>query len=435
MMKNKGRADQQEPVYQGPGVSELLRTTRERAGQDLKTVSDVLRIRYVYLDAIEEGRFNDLPGKAYVVGFVRAYADHLGLDSDEVVKRFKAEIDGLEGKAELVFPSPVTEQSIPGGAIILIGLILLGGAYGGWYFLSSQDRNVAELVPDLPAKFAEMVERVKGDPVTDQIVVTEETAPSETQAVTSTDPAQAVDETDSHDMAQKAREALEKAEGDGAQNDTTIETVKVEEPVELANNVTEQAEQTPDQAVEQAQESAQTQAVAENTPAPAEQAEESVNDAAQTVTQATDAAQKLEENTQADAREEEQTSEPEAVAEAETPAAAQVDAEAEADVEPEPQAPAQPVVMTEKVVLKAIDYAWVQVTDHEGSVVHTQVLNQGEEYQIPAKTGLILRTGNAGGLEIFVDGEKVPSVGDAGEVRRKIHLNPEKLIAGTAVES
>ncbi len=416
MMKNRGRAEQQEPVYQGPGVSELLRTTRERAGQDLKTVSDVLRIRYVYLDAIEEGRFSELPGKTYVVGFVRAYADHLGLDCEEVVKRFKAEIDGLEGKAELVFPSPVTEQSIPGGAIILIGLILLGGAYGGWYFLSSQDRSVAELVPDLPAKFAEMVERVKGDPVADQIVVTEQTASAASQSTTASDTPQGVSEADSHDMAKKAREALEKAEGEETQAATAVETVKVEENGDTAATATEQAEEAAEQAVTQAE--TQAQAGADTTEATAEQVEATAAEAGQANESAAGETVVVEENN-------------DVVPAAETEQAA----EAEAEAKPEPQAPAEPVVMNEKVVLKAVDYAWIQVTDQEGSVVHTQVLNQGEEYQIPAKTGLILRTGNAGGLEIFVDGEKVPSVGDAGEVRRKIHLNPEKLIAGTAVES
>ena len=102
-MRNKGQTPVQQQ-FSGPGASELLKTTRERAGQDLQTVAQVLRIRHVYLEAIEGGRFDELPGKTYVVGFVRAYAEYLGLDSEEVVKRFKDEIAGLEGKAELVFP-------------------------------------------------------------------------------------------------------------------------------------------------------------------------------------------------------------------------------------------------------------------------------------------------------------------------------------------
>jgi cytoskeleton protein RodZ len=105
------------------------------------------------------------------------------------------------------------------------------------------------------------------------------------------------------------------------------------------------------------------------------------------------------------------------------------------EVPTEEPAPVEVQVMDEEVLLKAVDYSWIQVTQTDGTVVHTQVLNAGEQYRIPAKPGLILRTGNAGGLEIYVDGEKAPSIGGAGEVRRKVLMNPKKLLAGNAVES
>ena len=62
------------------GVAALLRRRREELGRDVPTVARQLRIRAVYITAIEEGRLQDLPGTAYAVGFVRAYADYLGLD-------------------------------------------------------------------------------------------------------------------------------------------------------------------------------------------------------------------------------------------------------------------------------------------------------------------------------------------------------------------
>jgi cytoskeleton protein RodZ len=44
-----------------------------------------------------------------------------------------------------------------------------------------------------------------------------------------------------------------------------------------------------------------------------------------------------------------------------------------------------------------------------------------------------MRTGNAGGLEITVDGNPAPSIGRAGAVRRNVALDPQALMAGTAV--
>jgi len=408
-MRNKGRDAQQEPVFTGPGVSELLKTTRERAGQDLQVISQVLRIRYIYLEAIEGGRYDELPGKTYVVGFVRAYAEHLGLDSNEVVKRFKLEVDGLEGRSELMFPSPVTEQSVPGGAIIMIGLVVLAAAYGGWYFLSSQDRSVAELVPDLPAKFAEMMDRVKNGQQEEAPapVETAQESPMGEQAPSVSN--EQVSETDAQDMAQKAMESLEKAKAETKETEQVVETVKLNEKVNDEVVAQEQVEQ----------EAAPQNVVEETAEKVVETVEEKVEEAVSAEVEA--------ETLTAPAVETEETPAvtEEKVEETSTPATPAV----------ENEAPAEPQVMTEKVMLKAVDYSWIQVTDADGNVIHTQVLNEGEEYQIPQTPGLILRTGNAGGLEIYVDGTKVPSIGEAGEVRRKVQINPEKLLAGKAVES
>ncbi len=385
-MRNKGQTPVQQQ-FSGPGASELLKTTRERAGQDLQTVAQVLRIRHVYLEAIEGGRFDELPGKTYVVGFVRAYAEYLGLDSEEVVKRFKDEIAGLEGKAELVFPSPVTEQSVPGGAIILIGMIIIGAAYGGWYFLSSQDRSMAELVPDLPAKFAEMIDKVKSNQ-------TEESAVEATPApVVEEKTAEPIGEADSHEMAAAARAALEEAEKQAPEDEVKpIETVKVEDKKdEVAATVTEKVEKTAEK-VEDA-------------------VEESVAAAAEKVEKAVEPVEKKVE---------------EAVA---TPVVEAVAPKPE----PAPE-PAKPQVMTQKIVLKAVDYSWLQIVNPDGSVKETLVLNNGEEYTTPQTYGYSLRTGNAGGLEIYVDDKKAPSIGGAGDVLNKVLLDPKKLLAGKAVK-
>ena len=61
-------------------VGQDLRDARLRRGEDLATVSRALKIRKDHLEALEEDRLEDLPGKTYAIGFVRSYARHLGLD-------------------------------------------------------------------------------------------------------------------------------------------------------------------------------------------------------------------------------------------------------------------------------------------------------------------------------------------------------------------
>lgn len=60
-------------------IGAALREARMAQGLDITDCADAIFIRARYLTAIEDGRFEDLPDAAYVAGFVRAYADHLGV--------------------------------------------------------------------------------------------------------------------------------------------------------------------------------------------------------------------------------------------------------------------------------------------------------------------------------------------------------------------
>src|SRR5207302_10550694 len=76
----------------GPGpymAGAMLRHQREALGLDLADVAAALRINPAYLAALEAGRPDELPGAVYAIGFIRAYADHLGLDNREMLRLFK----------------------------------------------------------------------------------------------------------------------------------------------------------------------------------------------------------------------------------------------------------------------------------------------------------------------------------------------------------
>ena len=58
-----------------------LRAARLRRGLELEEVAEQTRISRRYLRALEEERFELLPGDAYAKSFLRSYADYLGLDA------------------------------------------------------------------------------------------------------------------------------------------------------------------------------------------------------------------------------------------------------------------------------------------------------------------------------------------------------------------
>jgi cytoskeleton protein RodZ len=93
----------------------------------------------------------------------------------------------------------------------------------------------------------------------------------------------------------------------------------------------------------------------------------------------------------------------------------------EAEEKPEPPA-AHPIV------LKALENTWLEIRNSSHAVVFSRVLNQGEEYWVPEdQTTLYMTLGNAGGLQIVVEGQPVPLLGGKGQVKRNVLLSVESL--------
>ncbi|MGO4847820.1 DUF4115 domain-containing protein, partial [Inquilinus sp. 2KB_12] len=94
--------------------------------------------------------------------------------------------------------------------------------------------------------------------------------------------------------------------------------------------------------------------------------------------------------------------------------------------------PPAPVVGDGHIVLRATADSWVQVRDRQGGLVMTRVMAAGETYAVPSQDGQRLTTGNAGGLQIEVDGQPATALGAPGQVVRNVALDAQKLRGGPA---
>jgi len=90
----------------------------------------------------------------------------------------------------------------------------------------------------------------------------------------------------------------------------------------------------------------------------------------------------------------------------------------------EPEAPPQ-------VVLEITENSWIEIRNAEGAAILRQILKPGDEYTVPDEEGLIMSTGNAGGITIKVGNQTLPPIGKSAEVRRDILLDPENLLNST----
>ena len=469
------------------GVGALLKASRLRIGEELSEVSDVLRIRNVYLEAIEDDRYQDLPGPTYAIGFIRAYADHLGLDSDEIIHRFKGWTSGEELLSNLVFPEPISQAGIPGGAIVFVGALVVILTYGVWYVNTSEDGFLAELISAVPDRLARLADekskpeqappapepiRKDSDPKTESETqsaapaepektprVAEPATPAPAPASEMTDQATPESEKAPEKVAEKAPQAAPAPEPK-PDAQTPAETEK-KPGTEEAPEQQAAAWEPPPGVVKPPESPPAPQLVAPQPAAPAEAAPATASIGApvsvgvtspaapetriapptrtpEPVNAPTVVPMDMIPSVPASPRPQAQaaTVAPEASVAASTSAAAP-GREETPEVQSAAETPARETPAAGgagRIVVKAKTNSWIQVRDDAaGELVLTRMLMSGASYIVPDRSGLTLSTGNAGALEILVDGEPVPAVGGEGTVRRRIVLDAERLKSGTAV--
>lgn len=133
-----------ESYIAGSSLGVALRQARLKRKLGLEDVSNVLRIRKDYLQAIEQGNYRALPGPTYAVGFIRAYAEHLGLHAGDAVRRYKEEVGYVRAGPNLSFPQPSSESRLPGLALLAGAALTIGILYGAWYMFSPAEPPAGE---------------------------------------------------------------------------------------------------------------------------------------------------------------------------------------------------------------------------------------------------------------------------------------------------
>jgi len=126
------------------GFGEKLRRERELRGISLDQIATATKISTRMLKALEDEKFDLLPGGIFNKGFVRAYAKFLGIDEDQAVADFVAASGPEEPLNNLPVITDVPERptrqvddegTISWNTIVVLVLVVVIG-YGGWWFYS-----------------------------------------------------------------------------------------------------------------------------------------------------------------------------------------------------------------------------------------------------------------------------------------------------------
>jgi cytoskeleton protein RodZ len=150
--QDKTAKEEASPPAREERIGLQLKNARSDKNLSLTDVAEELKIRKIYIEAIEKGLFSDLPGPTYAIGFVRSYAKLLDLDQVAIVERFRSEIAGLEKETELHFLVPENERRFPGMALVGASLALAAAVYGGWYVMAGRAGGEATVANSAGAK-------------------------------------------------------------------------------------------------------------------------------------------------------------------------------------------------------------------------------------------------------------------------------------------
>jgi hypothetical protein len=110
-------------------IGDSLREARTRRGLSPADVHKAVRIRERYLTALEEERWDMLPGDAYTKGFLRTYSEYLGLDGQLYVDEYNARIARHDEEPPSFVPHASAEtRHLQRGILTALAAILVVGA-------------------------------------------------------------------------------------------------------------------------------------------------------------------------------------------------------------------------------------------------------------------------------------------------------------------
>ena len=408
-------------------IGQYLRTTRQERGEDLYDIADFLRIRPSYLFALEEGDLDAMPGRPYAFGFMRSYADYLGFDGHAVVAEVKGLLEGVP-PARIQAPRRPVESRRPAWSLVTACIILLVAALGAWKVVTGGHSDTLSRIASLPGQIGAYLSSVIDS---DRDIVQPLPPPAQVRTASGTalppatkqDPVvdRGRDEPEIIAADPKSDEVAEETPPPATDGEVVAEVERIEAPESTATVpvIVRQIDvgnlRQPAPAVEAGLPERLASSPAGET-VEVEPLDQALLDKAQHLASDT-VPQESQDPVSANASE--------ISRETATALLGRLQAgtgNGEQRVYGEPLADA-------RVVLVARESSWIQIKSSERDYIRSRTLEPGDRFALPNRNDLALWTGNAGGLEVVVDGRNLGRLGSHGAVMRDVALSPEMLLA------
>lgn len=133
----------------------LLRQTREDKGLSLDEIASKIKLPARAIKFLEEGHITDLPHPVYARGFMKSYAEILGIDREEIIEHLQKAFP-MDGEDDTPEPGPVGRLTVDADSgsgrmlvffVLFLSISLIIG--GGWFFYSKYADSSVESIKGL----------------------------------------------------------------------------------------------------------------------------------------------------------------------------------------------------------------------------------------------------------------------------------------------
>ena len=417
-------------------IGAVLADARLAQGMQVSEVAQLLRISKQYLKDIEAGDFDQLPGPTYVSGYLRTYAQTVGVADAGLAERYRQLLDAESATVHYKFPTDSQRPQRSGAMVASIVVMFAIVGYGGWYVMGkpdltmltgSDDTGVASnVVREATDKGGTPAAIISADSNLDVAVDVEDvdvyigtraTATGDAGGDAGGDANASVTEQPAIATAQTG------VQSELRQDDMTASVVDGDTDLASASAVAadDTASSNPDTnsmatATATDDEDASLAGLAQPAGSTTDTAQ---TGAAQTGTLETDAVDTAAGETITVETQAAETAAGNAVADggADTSSPSSMSGVAYAG-QPDPAF---------EITIRAKGTSWVEIIRNDGDEVMTRLMRDGEFYTVDSRDKLYLSTGNAGGIEIVFGDGLIKSVGEKGEILRDLPLDVERL--------
>jgi len=156
-------------AYDALGIGERLRQAREAKGVSLDELASQTRIPIRHLQHIEREEWDALPAITYCIGFVRSYANSVGLDGAEMGRELRERLGSTRTRAPAAeYYQPADPARVPPRSVALITIVIIVLAIAGWFFFRSSIDDEPAAAVTVPVPEAQAPQQPQQQPVEPQ---------------------------------------------------------------------------------------------------------------------------------------------------------------------------------------------------------------------------------------------------------------------------